>query len=114
MVKSTQHTYGVQGIINRARTYNKDIGTYEEHYTNANFGFTVKLSNGRLEMSVEMAQDQEVMPTSVSEDRIRAVANTFKNNKPAAAAPQERVIEKPSQSSPKLSFWQRIRKVFGL
>ena len=79
MEKSTKYTAGVQGIISRARVYNAQIGNYLEYFVNENFKFSVKLTNkGAITMSVEIAQDQESAPNSITEDRIQAVANSFR------------------------------------
>jgi hypothetical protein len=77
MNKTTQYAAGVQAVVNKARIHNSEIGYYEMHILNADFKFAVKLSNGRLVMSVEIAQDMELGPQYVSEERIKAVATTF-------------------------------------
>lgn len=77
MDKSTLSTSGIIGILNRTRAYNPEIGNYQEHFINENFHFVVRLSNGRITIPRTMAEDQEVQPSSVSEERIKKVANTF-------------------------------------
>ncbi len=77
MQKSTDYTNGVIGVVNLARKFNNEIGVYSEHFINENFQFIVRLSNGRLKMSTEIAQDYEAQPTSVTGDRVKAVADTF-------------------------------------
>lgn len=79
MKKTTTNTRGVIGILNEARVYNSAIGDYQEHFINERFGYTIRLSNGRIEMSREIADDYEVQPNSVSKDKIERVAQTFKN-----------------------------------
>jgi translation initiation factor RLI1 len=79
MNKSDKYTAGVYGVVSRASAYNSDIGSYVEHFINEDFKFSVRLSNnGAVTMSVEIAQDQETAPNSISEDRIQAVANSFR------------------------------------
>jgi hypothetical protein len=77
MDKTSKHTTGIIGIINRARIYNSEIGYYREHFVNEKFGYTISLNNGRLEMSIEISSDYEIQPESVSEERIKRVAKTF-------------------------------------
>jgi hypothetical protein len=77
MIKSTEYTIGVNGVISLAREINPNIGFYQEHFINEHFGFVIRLSNGRLEMSMEVAQDYEAQPSSVTVDRIDSVAKTF-------------------------------------
>ena len=78
MKKTTANTNGVTGIILRARTYHHEIGTYQEHYINEGYGFTVKLSNGEIDMPLDIVQDYEARPSSVTSDRIDIVAKTFR------------------------------------
>ena len=80
MKKVTVLTNGVTGIVLLARTFHKEIGTYEEHYINSDFDFTVKLSNGEIDMTTEIAQDYEARPSSVTSDRIDIVAKTFRKH----------------------------------
>lgn len=82
MTRSTDNKYGIIDIIERAKQYNSEIGYYEEHFINENFNYTVKVSNGRIYVPRSMAQDQEVLPSSINEDRIKMVAANFKNDNP--------------------------------
>jgi uncharacterized protein YpmS len=77
MEKTTRNKAGVKGITSLAEKLNSKIGAYEEHYFNDNFDYTVKLSNGSITRSTKIAQDFETMPKNISEDRVKAVANTF-------------------------------------
>jgi len=72
------HTNGVKGITYLAQTINPKIGSYQEHFINGNYDFTVKLSNGKIDMSIEIAQDYEAQPGSVTYDRYEIVADTFR------------------------------------
>jgi hypothetical protein len=78
MQKTTQNTNSVMAVTSLARTVNPEIGLYQEHYVNESFGFSVRLSNGAINMSVEVAQDYEAQPSSVTPDRIANVAKTFR------------------------------------
>ena len=78
MQKTTQYQRGVMGITNLARTINPEIGNYVEHYINEMFGISVKLSNGAINMSVEIAQDFEANPNSIDSTRIENVSKTFR------------------------------------
>ena len=77
MEKTKSHTNGVIGIIFLAQKVNPEIGSYEKHYINEYFNFTVKLSNGTINMTLEDAQDYEARPNSVTFDRYEIVAKTF-------------------------------------
>ncbi|MBI2284117.1 MAG: hypothetical protein HYU71_10440 [Bacteroidetes bacterium] len=78
MTKTTQYQSGVMAVTSLARTINPEIGAYQEHFINESFGFSVRLSNGAINMSVEVAQDYEAQPSSVTQDRIERVAKTFR------------------------------------
>ena len=80
MKKTNSHTNGVLGIVFLAQSINPEIGSYQEHYINECFDFTVKLSNGTIIMTLEDAQDYEARPSSVTFDRYEKVAYTFKKN----------------------------------
>ena len=78
MYKSNSHTNGVKGITYFAQRINPEIGSYQEHFINGNYDFRVKLSNGEIDMSIEIAQDYETRPSSVTYDRYEIVADTFR------------------------------------
>ena len=78
MKKTNSHINGVLGIIFLVHTINPEIGFYQEHYINECFDFTVQLSNGTINLTLEDAQDYETRPSSITFDRYEKVANTFK------------------------------------
>jgi len=80
MQETTQYQRGVMGITNLARSINPEIGYYVEHYINEMFGISVKLSNGAISMSVEIAQDFEAHPNSIDSTRIENVSKTFRKS----------------------------------
>ncbi len=79
MHKTKENINGVTAITDIARRYNPDIGIYQEHFVNDRFNYTVRLDNGRIEMSREIAQDYEVQPNSISEERVMRVAQSYRN-----------------------------------
>lgn len=78
MTETTDYQNGVIAMTSLARIINPEIGAYQKHFINENFGFMVRLSNGAINMSVEVAQDYEAQPSSVTPDRIERVASTFR------------------------------------
>jgi hypothetical protein len=78
MTKTDEYRNGVIAVTSLARTINSEIGSYQEHFINESFGFSVRLSNGAINMSVEVAQDYEAQPSSVTIERIENVAKTFR------------------------------------
>jgi hypothetical protein len=109
--KTHEYEFGVRGILQRARHYNQDIGEYVEHFVNENFSFTVRLSNGRIVIPRAAAQDQEVMPASLSEEWIQQIASRFQNNNPSPKPPAPPV--EPSMDND-LTLWQKILKFLGV
>ena len=79
MTETNSYKSGVIGVTSLARIVNPEIGSYQEHFINDSFGFFVRLSNGAINMSVEIAQDYETQPSSVTPDRVVKVANSFRN-----------------------------------
>ena len=77
MTKTDRYSNGVQAVTNLARGINSEIGYYKEHYFTET-GFAVKLSNGAINMSVEVTQDYEAQPSSVTPERIQRVADTYR------------------------------------
>tara|TARA_Y100000991_G_scaffold104490_1_gene78707 strand:+ start:273 stop:617 length:345 start_codon:yes stop_codon:yes gene_type:complete len=113
MNRTNENRNGVVSILTRARANNPEIGSYQEHFINEQFNFTVRLSNGRIVIPMTMAQDQEVQPTSISEERIQRVANGFQSNNPTP--PKQTVeVHNTEETKPELSFWRRILKLIGI
>ena len=77
MKKTDACTNGVIGVTFLAQTANPEIGSYVEHYINDNYNFTVKLSNGTIDMTIRDAQDYEARPSSLTSDRVVIIAKTF-------------------------------------
>lgn len=78
MTKTTQYQSSVMAVISLARTINPEIGDYLEHFITVDFGFTIRLSNGSINISIEVAEDYEAQPICVTRDRIENVVNSFK------------------------------------
>jgi hypothetical protein len=78
MTKTTKYQDGVMAVISLLKLINSEIGDYQEHFVNESFIFSVKLTNGVINMSVEVAQDYEAQPNSVTQDRLEKVAKTFR------------------------------------
>ena len=78
MKKTEACTNGVIGVTFLVHTINPEIGSYVEHYINENYNFTVKLSNGVIDMTIRDAQDYEARPSSVASDRVVIIAKTFR------------------------------------
>lgn len=108
MEKTSQYSNGVRGILTRARRYNPEIGNHIEHFINERFSFTIRLSNGRIEMPMEMAQDLETMPSSITEDSIRNLSTRFQSKNPRHIVEQEPFLQPISKKA--TGFWQKLRK----
>ena len=78
MTKTTQYQSSVMAVTSLARTFNPEIGDYQEHFINEDFGFSIRLSNGSINISLEVAQDYEAQPISLTRDRIERVVNSFR------------------------------------
>ena len=112
---TNEYRNGVIGILHRAHVYNHEIGNYQEHLINEQFNFTVRLSNGIIFIPMTMAQDQEVQPSSISEDRIQRIANGFQCNNPPIKQQDRQDNELTNSLAPrKLSLWQKLLSLLGL
>ena len=78
MKKTDVYTNAVKGVTHLAWTNNPEIGFYQEHYLNDRYDFSVMLTNGVIDMSIEVVQDYEARPSSVTSDRIDKVVKTFR------------------------------------
>ncbi|WP_428740507.1 hypothetical protein [Tenacibaculum sp.] len=79
MTKTDRDIKGVMGITHEASLIDKKIGSYKEHFINEYFAYTVKLSNGAICIPRKMAEDYEVQKGIVTLERIKEVAETYKN-----------------------------------
>jgi hypothetical protein len=71
-------TYGeneIKSLIQKARIFNKDIGSYELFAITDNFDYAVKLSNGKMVLKVEELQDDE--KDVLTPENLTAIANRF-------------------------------------
>lgn len=113
MTRSTDNKYGIISIIERAKQYDTEIGNYEEHFINESFNYTVRVSNGRIVVPRSMAQDQEVQPSSISEDRIKSVAANFINDNPKQNI-NDTSTKKEVKISKNKGFWEKLFSILGL
>ena len=75
-------------LLDRLRQYNHSIGSYDRSMMNSNFNYSVKLSNGRIEIVEELVYDYEKSPSHITEDRFKSAASKFFSNTPPQAYQQ--------------------------
>jgi hypothetical protein len=112
MTKTNKHTTGVLNILKRAQAYNSNIGSYIEHYIDNNLNFKVRLTNGQIEIPMTIAQDQEIMPKSIPNYKIKNIANSFTSSTTSQNHNTQQILQ--TQSVIMISFWERLLKWFGL
>lgn len=112
MQKTNQYQNGVIGIISRARNVNPEIGNYVEHFINDNFRIVVRLSNGRMQIPLEYAQDQETSPESIDNGIITRITNSFQNNNPQTQRIETKV--EPPPTTQKKSWWTILLELLGI
>ena len=78
MEKTNLNKKGVIGIIDEAREFIEEIGKYREHFINARFGYTVSLTNGKIEMPIRYANQYQKKPGSIDKSKIKKIAQSFK------------------------------------
>jgi hypothetical protein len=65
----------IKSILQKARIFNKNIGTYQLFAITDNFDYAVKLSNGKILIKIEEFQDDQ--RDALTPDRLTAIANRF-------------------------------------
>lgn len=82
MRETKTNVSGVIGITDLARTINPEIGEYIKHYIDEDFNLSILLkNNGKINMSLELAQDFERDAVNINQFRIIQVANSFQKIK---------------------------------
>jgi hypothetical protein len=82
MRETKTNILGVIGITDLARNENPEIGEYIKHCIDDDFNLLVLLkNNGKINMSLELAQDFERDAVNINQFRIIQVANSFQKIK---------------------------------
>lgn len=82
MRETKNNILGVIGITDLARTINPEIGEYIKHCIDEDFNLSILLkNNGKINMSLELAQDFERDAVNINQFRIIQVANSFQKIK---------------------------------
>lgn len=67
-------------ITDLARGCNNKIGNYIQHFETEEFDIVVQLSNGRLTMPITFVQDYKMLPSTLTDEKINKIAETFEPN----------------------------------
>ena len=79
MIKTDKYKKGILALTDKATQLNPELGRYETHYLNAEARFIVQLSNGRLEVDIDMARQYEENPDMPQYGRLRKIAFSLNN-----------------------------------
>lgn len=79
MIITNKYKNSIRALTQLASEMNPAIGAYESHYLNKDIGFTVKLSNGTLEIPVDVASSYEKNRETFSSHKLRKVALSYNN-----------------------------------
>lgn len=79
----------IMPLLDKLRRYNTEIGSYDKSVMNSNFNYSVKLSNGRIEIAEELVYDFENNPLTISEERYNAAAKKYESNSIPISQKQE-------------------------
>lgn len=77
MIKTNKYQKAVEKITRMAAELNPDIGTYKAHYINKDAGFTIQLSNGKIEIPVDLTCAYIKNNESLDARKIRKIALTY-------------------------------------
>lgn len=97
----------IMPLLDKLRQYNPAIGSYDKSMMNTNFNYSVKLSNGTIEIVEELVTDYERAASGITEDRYKITASKFISNAPPQTPPPtpqpkvaQQVATKPEKKSP--------------
>ena len=79
MVETNKFKKGVQEVVRLSRKFNLSIGTYITHYLTKEAQFMVQLSNGTLEVGINLARDCEEDAENVISFKLQEVAFSYKS-----------------------------------
>lgn len=87
-MQASYNEQNINALLQKLRIFNKAIGSYELFAINETFQYVVKLSNGRILLSLEDLQNDE--KDSLTPERLAQIANSFK---PTTAKAEPTYIE---------------------
>jgi len=80
MIRTDKYKKGVIALTLKAAELNPLLGTYEAHYINENARFIVQLTNGKLEIDIELARECEENNENILYGKIRKVAFSYRQD----------------------------------
>ena len=78
MVETNKFKKGILEVIRLSQEINFRIGTYEKHYLTEHATFIIYLSNGTMEVDIDLARDCEENAEKVIFFRLQRVAYSYK------------------------------------
>jgi len=97
-----QANYGeneIKSLLQKARIFNKEIGSYQVFAITENFDYAVKLSNGKILLKLEDLQDDEI--ESLSPVQLADIANRFVSSTSSATSHQQTSQSKTTSAKQK-------------
>jgi len=79
MIPTDKYKKGVIALTQKAAELNPLLGRYEIHYLNERGRFIIQLTNGQLEVDIDMARDFEQNAAVLHEDKLQQVAFSYKD-----------------------------------
>lgn len=76
----------ILSLIDSLRQHNPSIGEYVISILNADFEYSVKLTNGSIKLSKEIVEDFELSPRFVDEQQLKSAATRFASKYSSTAA----------------------------
>ena len=78
MVETNKFKKGILEVIRLSQKINFRIGTYQTHYLTEQSKFIVRLSNGTLEIDIDVARDCEVDSENVVSFKLQKIAYSYR------------------------------------
>jgi hypothetical protein len=96
-----QANYGeneIKSVLQKARIFKREIGTYQVFAINENFDYVVKLSNGRIVIKLENLQDDE--RDALTPEALTVIANRFSHDHQTLSQPEVEPAPQKSTAKP--------------
>ena len=91
-----QVNYGeneIKSVLQKAKIFNSNIGSYQLFVIDSNFDYAVKLSNGKIIIKIEELQDDE--REALTPERLTAIAKRFVSSNPEIKSQVQETVSKP-------------------
>src|ERR1700761_4313978 len=88
MIETDKYKKGVMALMRKASEINPQVGNYQTHYLNSQGHFIVQLSNGKLEIDLNLARESDENPERPVSMKLRKAILAYWNEHNPYTRPQ--------------------------